>query len=110
MVQNSNIVNEIKIQYDINPNLKIGDIVEIQRPNYFIEGKFAVKKIEYIYINKLQQKWNIILKNTDLISTYIDLFRPLEQQESDSKADTIILSEFIEESFIEKHSIENYEG
>ena len=110
MVQNSNIVNEAKMQCDINPNLKIGDIVEINRPNYFLAGKFAVKDIEYTYTNKIKQNWNITLKSTDLISTYLDLFRPAEVQQNEGNIDTVVLSEFTEESFKETHSIEMYES
>lgn len=109
MVQNSNKVNEVILEYDINPKIRVGDIVEINRPNYFTVGKFAVKDIEYTYINKLEQNWRITLKSSDLISSYIDMFRPEEQQENQDVVDTVILSEFIEETLNETHIVENYE-
>ena len=105
IVQNSNIINSVNLEYDINPNLKIGDIVDIQMPSFFVEGNFAVKEIQYSYENRLKQNWKITLKSSDLISTYIDIFRPTEQQETQDKIDTVILSEFIEEKIKEIHTV-----
>lgn len=104
MVQNSNTVNTVQLEYDINPNLRIGDIVDIQLPSFYTEGNFAVKEINYTYINDIEQTWKITLKNADLVSTYIDLFRPAETEETEDKIDTIILSEFIEENIKEVHT------
>lgn len=109
MTQNSNIINEINIKYDKNQQLKIGDIIEIDRAEYFIKGKFAVKDIEYIHYSKMQKEYNITLKNADLLSSYIDLFRPNQTQESESNIESVILSEFIEESFKETHVLEESE-
>lgn len=105
MTQNLNTVNSVDLEYDINPNLKIGDIVSIQMPSFYISGNFAVKEINYNYENKIKQNWKITLKNADLISTYIDMFRPAEQEETQDKIDTVILSEFIEENIKEVHTI-----
>lgn len=106
MTQNSKTVNQVTMEYDVNPNLKIGDIVEIDKPNFYIQGKFAVKDISYTFNNELQQDWQITLKSTDLISTYIDMFRPAQEQESEDNINTVILSEFVEENIKETHDIE----
>ena len=45
------------------------------------------------------------MKNSDLNSTYIDLFRPVQKQENESKIDTVLLGEYIEETTYEKHEI-----
>ena len=50
--------------------------------------------------------WKITVKSTDLISSFIDLFRPVEKEENQKNIDTVILSEFIEEQITEVHSIE----
>lgn len=104
MIQNSNTVNTVQLEYDINPNLKIGDIINIQLPSFYTEGSFAVKEINYNYTNEIEQNWKITLKSADLVSTYIDLFRPAETEETEDKIDTVILSEFIEENIKEIHS------
>lgn len=106
ITQNSNVINSVNLEFDINPGLKIGDIVNIEMPSFFVQGKFAVKEIDYSYENKLKQKWKITFKSSDLISTYIDIFRPKEQQETQDKIDTIILSEFVEEKIKEIHTVQ----
>lgn len=106
MTQNSNVVNQVLLEYDVNPNLKIGDIVEINTPNFYIQGKFAVKDISYTFYNEIEQNWQITLKSTDLISTYIDMFRPNEKEENADNINTVILSEFVEEKVNEVHSLE----
>lgn len=106
IVQNSNTVNTVVLEFDKNPDLEIGDIVEINATNFYIEGNFAVNKIEYNYINENDISWKITLKNADLISTYIDMFRPAEKEENEEKIDTVILSEFVEETINEIHTVE----
>ena len=105
IVQNKNTVNTVVLEYDKNPNLNIGDIVTIQAPSFYIEGNFAVNNIDYTYVNEYKQDWKITLKNADLVSTYIDMFRPAEVEETQDKIDTVILSEFVEENIKEIHTI-----
>lgn len=105
MASNDKIINQVSLIYDENPGLKIGNIVEIYEPDFYIDGTFAVKEITYKYINDEDEEWNIKLKNSDLNSTYIDLFRPTQKQENVSKTDTVVLSEYVEEIVNEKHEI-----
>ena len=67
---------------------------------------FSVKDINYTYVNELDRNWQITLKNSDLISTYIDIFRPAEQEENENTINTVLLSEYTEEQINETHSIE----
>ncbi len=106
MTNNTNTINQITLQYDVNQNLKIGDIVEIDEPDFYIQGRFAVKEITYHYYAQNHQEWNIIVKNADLNSTFIDLFRPTQKQESQENIDTVILSEFVEENIYERHTVD----
>ena len=106
MLQNSNTVNTVTLEYDINPYLKIGDTVNIKMPAFYVEGRFAVKDIQYTYKNKIERNWKLTLKNTDLISTYIDMFRPVERENATTSIGSVVLSEFIEENIHEIHEIE----
>lgn len=106
ITQNSNTVNQINIKYDVNPKLKIGDIIKIDMPKFYTQGKFAVKEISYNYNNEIDQEWEIIAKNADLVSTYIDMFRPVEKEETQKDINSIILSEYVEEKLNETHTIE----
>lgn len=106
MTMNTNTINQVVLQYDINQNLKIGDIVEIDEPDFYLKGRFAVKEITYNYYAQNHQEWKIVLKNADLNSTFIDMFRPQQKQENQDKIDTVILSEFIEENIYERHTVD----
>lgn len=103
MTLNTNTINQVLLNYDINPKLKISDIVEIEDEKFLIKGKFAVKQIDYNFYAENHKTWKITLKNADLNTSFIDMFRPSEQQESQENIDTVILSEFIEENIYEKH-------
>ena len=45
---------------------------------------------------------------SDLISSYIDMFRPSEQQENENNSYGVIVSEFIEEGINEIHTMQDY--
>ena len=104
--QNNNKINQVTLEYDIDTELKIGDIVEINRPEFLVQGKFVVSDIDYSYNSELEQNWRYTLKNSVLFTTFIDLFRKEEKQENQDKANTIILSEFTEEKITESHVVE----
>ena len=106
MSANSKTINQVDLESDEKLNLKIGDLVYIYEPDFFIDGKFAVKEINYIYINLMDQTWKFVLKNSDLNSSYIDLFRNTQTQEESSKLDTVMLAEYIEENTSETHIVE----
>lgn len=110
IVQNSNVINQIVLKYDKNPNLVVGDIVSIDKESFYIKGNFAVSNLSYTYNNDNDETWEITAKNSDIISSYIDMFRPKEQQENKNNVESMILSEFIEETFSETHTIEDYES
>ena len=106
MLQNTKTINQVELLYDCNPNLNVGDTVDIEMENFFVQGEFAIKDIEETYYNETDKEWKIILKNSNLISTYIDIFRPQENQENQECINTVILSEFIEDKIIETHNTE----
>lgn len=106
IVQNTNIINQVELEFDENPEIKIGDIIEIDEPSFFTKGRFAVKDINYTYCNDLDQTWKVTVKSADLISTYIDMFRPQEQQTPAKTIDSVVLSEFVEEKVMEVHELE----
>ena len=103
---NSNIVNEVLLEFDKNPNLKIGDIIKIEAESYYIYGNFAVESIKYNYTNENDENWLITAKTSDFLTTYIDLFRRQEQEQNQDTSDELIISEYIEEKIEEIHIVE----
>lgn len=106
MVENSKTINQVELSSDVDLKIKVGDLVYINEPDFYIEGRFAVKEIEHKCKNEIDQDWKIILKNSDLNSSYIDLFRTTQVQEESSKLDTIMISEYVEEKINESHTLE----
>ena len=42
ITQNSNTINQVTLEYDQNPNLELGNIITINKPEFYIQGKFTV--------------------------------------------------------------------
>ena len=106
MTKNTNIINQVVIEFDCDPNLNVGDIVRINEKKFYVQGDFAVKEITYKYMNELDQSWKITLKNADMLSTFIDLFRPVTGQEQDTSNETNMIAEYNEDNIYEKHEIQ----
>lgn len=106
IIENTNVINTINIKIDEDYKLKIGDIIEIDMPNFYIQGKFAVTSIENNCNNENDKVWNMQLKNSDIISSYIDIFRPTEKQTTTDTTSTMLLSEYVAENLKELHEIE----
>ena len=105
IVQNTNTISSVVLNYTKNPNVQIGDLININMPDFYVVGNFAVTKIEHTYINEDLENWKITVKNSNLIASYIDIFRPSQSENGTDTVDTIILSEFSEEQIKETHKI-----
>jgi len=107
LIQDKNTINSIVLKYDKDYDFNVGDIIEINLPDFYIEGKFAITKIIHNYENDLEQSWTITLQDSQLLSSYIDIFRAKQEQEDYKEESSLILSEFIEEGINEIHEIES---
>ena len=105
IIQNTNLINEISLHFTQNIDLKIGDIIQIKMPNYYTEGFFAVTEVEKTYKNDEDIEIDVIVKNSNFVSTYIDMFRPEEKEESEEDISTLLIGVLSEEGIQEKHSI-----
>lgn len=106
ILENKNKVNSVVLKYDENPRLELGNLVQVNLPDFYIDDLFAVTQIKYYYENDLHKYWEITLKNSDIVSSYIDLFRPTQIQETEAQDNSLVISEFIEEKIDETHIIE----
>lgn len=106
LIQDTNQINSIILKYDIKPDLQIGNLVSINLPAFYIDGKYTVKKLQYQYENELEQLWTITLQNSSLLNNYIDIFRPTQTQETETQNESMVISEFIEDKINEVHIVE----
>lgn len=101
---NSNQTNIVKLELDVDHNLKIGNIIRLDLPNFFTQGNFIITDITYT--KSTIEKWLISLRSSDVLENYIDLFREKQVQEnSDEEYSTTILSEFVEDIMEEKYEV-----
>ena len=106
LTEDTNNVNTVVLKFDKNPKLKMGDLINIQLPDFYVQGNFAVTKIEYSYMNEIEQSWVITVQNSEIITSYIDIFRPAQVQETEAQENSLVISEFTEEGINEIHNIE----
>lgn len=95
MYNNANQTNILKLEFDVNKKLKLGDIIEINLPKFLTQGNYIITDINYTSSNT--EKWNITLRSSDVLENFIDLFREKEKQEIDDQIETVIISEYVEE-------------
>ena len=105
IIQNMNLINEVALHFTKNIDLKIGDIIEVKMSNYYTEGFFAVTEVEKIYKNDDDIEMNVIIRNSNFVSTYIDMFRPEEKEEDESQINSVVIGTYINDNIQETHSI-----
>ena len=105
IIQNTNLINEVALHFTKNIDLKIGDIIEVKMSNYYTEGFFAVIEVEKIYKNDDDIEMNVIIRNSNFVSTYIDMFRPEEKEEDESQINSVVIGTYINDNIQETHSI-----
>lgn len=110
---NNKFTNQILIKYKGKNDLKVGDKLTINLPEYFTEGEFIITAIKEIKDWCNPSLYTLELRNTNLLENFIDLFRSssdIEEQESQVQMEYVV--EYAEEEKIkEKHEIildENY--
>lgn len=106
LTQNGNEVNQVELEFDIDLGLHVGDMVRINKPKFYINGKFVVTSVIYTYNNELEENWTITVRRADLLSSIIDLFRPITSQETTETTESIMIAEYTNEGIREIHTEE----
>ena len=105
---NNKYTNQINIKYDKENDIKVGDRIEIDLPEYFTAGNFVVTGISETTEKLNPTQYNLELRNTNLLENFIDLFRSssdIEEQESQTEMEYVV--EYAEEETIQEiHEVE----
>lgn len=109
LIENKNDINTIKLTYDKNYGFKIGGLLAIDLESFYSKGNFAITEIAYSYVNEIEQKWIITAKKSNLLSSYIDLFRGQEDETSSERNESLLISQYITEGVNEIHNVEEVE-
>lgn len=104
---NNKYTNQIIIKYDKKNDIKIGDRIDFNLPEYFTEGIFIVTAILESKEANNPTNYSVELRNTNLLENFIDLFRNSSDiEEQDSQVEMEYVVEYAEEeSIVETHSI-----
>lgn len=110
---NNKYTNQVTIKYDKENDIKIGDRIDINLPEYFTEGIFIVTAITESKKANNPTNYSVELRNTNLLENFIDLFRNSSDiEEQDSQIEMEYVVEYSEDETInEIHEVnmnENY--
>lgn len=79
---------QVTIKVDKDPIIEIGDVVSIDWKEFFVKDKFICTNILQ-NIHKTEPEpvldWEIKLVNAEMNNTFIDIFRPKDEEENEDK-------------------------
>lgn len=105
MTANSNNVASVEISIDKNYDLDIGDIIRIDKQDFFINGDFVITEISEQISGYDSYDCHIVAQNNKLQENYIDIFRKEIQEENEVKYQNTNIIEFISEEVIESYGV-----
>lgn len=101
---NSSRADTVKLNLDKDTGLNVGDTVRINKNEFLVNDTYIITDKSSIY-NDNVFKWNYVLKNTNILENYVDLFRAEESQENEEKVINLITSDYIEENIQERYEV-----
>lgn len=100
MTSNGNQTTDVQISFDKDKGLKIGDMVEIDMPEFLTVGNFIITSISESHTTG-DDLYTLKLKNSKFQTNYLDFFRSPQGIESESNYDITNIVEYQEESINE---------
>lgn len=96
-------VDKVNLGIDKDYNLFPGDLIRINKPNFYINDDFIITDItESIDFNE-EIEYNISVRNANYFDNFIDLFRKTETQEIEEKTYVLTTSQYEESNIYEEH-------
>ena len=106
LIGNNNVnVEKVNMLTDNENNLKVGDIITIDKPGFLTNGDFVITDKKRKYYDNVDQ-WEFVLNNTNILESYIDLFRSTDEQENEEEKFSLITGSYINEGVIEKYEVD----
>jgi hypothetical protein len=103
MRKNTTEADQIKINVDKDIKLNVGNLVKINKECFLINNLYIVTDKINIYEDNVY-KWNYVLRNTNVLENYVDLFRAKETEEPE-KNYGLITTSYIEEGIQERYEV-----
>lgn len=103
---NQTQTDEVTFTVYSKPNFGIGDIVNFDLDEFFINSDFIITDMTWNYVNDNDQSWDVTLRNKNYLENFIDTFRGDEYENDDTKDTNLITVNYIAETIKEHHSID----
>lgn len=101
---NETKVETVVLNIDEKNNFEIGDTIKIDKQEFLINDTFIITDKKARFYNN-EEEWSFTLKNTNILESYIDLFRATESEESANKEINLITADYFEEGFQESYEV-----
>ena len=102
---NGTTCNVVTLVFDYNYNLKLGNIVNIDMPNFFVQGNFVVTDVSITYLKNTITQYTYELRNSSVLDNFIDIFRSSSTQENQDSINSLTISEYTENTLKETHFV-----
>ena len=100
---NKTRVDKVTLGIDKDYNLTPGDLIRINKPNFYINDDYIITDItEKIDFNE-EKEYNISVRNANFFDNFIDLFRKSETQETEEKEYILTTAQYEEDYIYEEH-------
>lgn len=102
---NSSQSDKISLLLDENYGLEVGDIIQIERPSFLIDGFYIITDILETHKNNRYNQYKITLRNSNYFESYVDLFRSKETEEIEEKNYNLSTIDYEEGTIREVHEV-----
>lgn len=101
---NNNQISELEMCFDEDYGFKVGDLINVNMPRFFIKSTFIITSIQET-IDSFKKDFVIEMANSNITDNYIDLFRSSKTQEDDEKYDILNIVEYSNEEIVERYEV-----
>ena len=101
---NNNQISELEMCFDEDYGFKVGDLINVNMPRFFIKSTFIITSIQET-IDSFKKDFVIEMANSNITENYIDLFRSSKTQEDDEKYDILNIVEYSNEEIVERYEV-----
>lgn len=102
--ENTSKVEQVVLNVDENINVGVGDIIKINKPSFLVNDKYIITDLK-ITSNCNITTWQMILRNTNILESYIDLFRASNEETTEEKTYNLITSDYSEDKMREVYEV-----
>ena len=106
LIKNNNVnVEKVILETDKENNFNIGDIISINKTSFLTYGDFIITDKRRSYYDNVD-RWTFSLNNTNILESYVDLFRAREEEQQTDKIYNLITGDYSKEGIKESYEVD----